>query len=87
MRAHKLQATLPEDHRLSVEVQLPDDFPPGPVEVIVLAGGRERRNIVRLGGVLKGASLSSIAGDPIAEALRELREERLERFGRLSSGD
>jgi hypothetical protein len=87
MRAHKLQATLPEDHRLSVEAQLPEDFPPGPVEVIVLAGSPERRNIVRLGGVLGGASLSSIDGDPIAEALGELREERLDRFGRLGGAD
>lgn len=36
MKAHKLQVTVPEDHQL--EIRLPDDFPSGPAEVIVLAG-------------------------------------------------
>lgn len=43
MHAHKLKVTVPEDHR--VELRLPDDFPEGPAEVIVLAaraGGAER---------------------------------------------
>lgn len=35
MQAHKLKVTVPEDHQL--EILLPDDFPPGPAEVIVLA--------------------------------------------------
>ncbi|MEA2562685.1 MAG: hypothetical protein QOH06_4189 [Acidobacteriota bacterium] len=34
MHAHKLRVTIQEDHR--VEVRLPDDFPEGPAEVIVL---------------------------------------------------
>ncbi|HEX7181799.1 MAG TPA: hypothetical protein VF756_08160 [Thermoanaerobaculia bacterium] len=34
MHAHKLKVTIQEDHR--VEVQLPDDFPEGPAEIIVL---------------------------------------------------
>lgn len=34
MHAHKLKVTIQEDHR--VEVRLPDDFPEGPAEVIVL---------------------------------------------------
>ncbi|HEV2855735.1 MAG TPA: hypothetical protein VHC97_23310 [Thermoanaerobaculia bacterium] len=36
MKAHKLKVTVPEDHQL--EIRLPDDFPSGPAEVIVLAG-------------------------------------------------
>jgi hypothetical protein len=35
VHAHKLKVTIQEDHR--VEVRLPDDFPEGPAEVIVLA--------------------------------------------------
>ena len=35
MKAHKLKVTIPEDHQ--VEIRLPEDFPPGPAEVIVLA--------------------------------------------------
>ncbi len=34
MHAHKLKVTIQEDHR--VEVRLPDDFPEGPAEVIIL---------------------------------------------------
>ncbi|HSS52805.1 MAG TPA: hypothetical protein VLX28_28005 [Thermoanaerobaculia bacterium] len=37
MHAHKLQVTVPEDHDLEISVHLPDDFPSGPAEVIVLA--------------------------------------------------
>ena len=35
VQAHKMKVTIQEDHR--VEVQLPDDFPEGPAEIIVLA--------------------------------------------------
>jgi hypothetical protein len=33
-----LRVTIPTDHRLEVEVRLPEDFPPGPAELILLAG-------------------------------------------------
>lgn len=36
MKAHKLNVTVPEDHQL--DIRLPEDFPAGPAEVIVLAG-------------------------------------------------
>jgi hypothetical protein len=36
MKAHKQSVTVREDHQL--EIHLPDDFPSGPAEVIVLAG-------------------------------------------------
>lgn len=35
MHAHKLNVTVQPDHRLAID--LPDDFPQGPAEVIVLA--------------------------------------------------
>jgi hypothetical protein len=73
MRAHRLNVTIPEDHQLSVG--LPGDFPPGPAEVIVLTEVPGAGNVVRLGGVLQPASPAP-GGDPIAEALDELREER-----------
>ena len=38
MHAHKTNATVQADHR--VVVHLPDDFPPGEAEVIVLASSR-----------------------------------------------
>ena len=89
MRAHKLQATLPEDHRLSVEAQLPDDFPPGPVEVIVLAGGPERRDIPQEGPRsralprgTRGTELLSFVGvldEAEARRMEEAIEEECER--------
>jgi hypothetical protein len=38
MHAHKLSVTVPPDHELAI--RLPNDFPPGPAEVIVLAAAR-----------------------------------------------
>jgi hypothetical protein len=35
VQAHRLKVTIQDDHR--VEVQLPEDFPKGPAEIIVLA--------------------------------------------------
>jgi hypothetical protein len=72
MYAHKLNAVVPANHL--VAVQLPDDFPPGPVEIIVLAT-RSLPSIVKLSGVL-GTTNAVTAEDPIADALQELRNER-----------
>ncbi len=78
MRVHKLHVTVPSDHRLAV--QLPEDFPAGPAEVIVLAA-RAGRRIVALGGVLGGQTASLTAGeDPIGRALDDFRAERRERI-------
>jgi len=38
MHAHKLNVTIPADHEIAI--RLPDDFPPGPAEIIVLAAPR-----------------------------------------------
>jgi hypothetical protein len=35
MRAHKLNVTISADHEIAI--RLPDDFPSGPAEIIVLA--------------------------------------------------
>lgn len=41
MKAYKMDVTIPEDHQ--VEIRLPEDFPAGPAEIIVLASpSRER---------------------------------------------
>jgi hypothetical protein len=40
MHAYKLQVTVPKDHDREISVHLPDDFPSGPAEVIVLADSR-----------------------------------------------
>jgi hypothetical protein len=40
MHAYKLEVTVPKDHDREISVHLPDDFPSGPAEVIVLAGSQ-----------------------------------------------
>jgi hypothetical protein len=37
MQAHRMKVTIPENHQLEIAVRLPEDFPSGPAEVIVLA--------------------------------------------------
>ncbi len=80
MHAHKLKVTVPGDHRLSLD--LPEDFPPGPAEIIVLATSRANRRVVRAGGALSPETPLA-DGDSIREALGDLREERAERLERL----
>jgi hypothetical protein len=41
MKAHKLKVTVPEDHQL--EIRLPEDFPSGPAEIIVLTSSGEEQ--------------------------------------------
>ncbi|MCP4592680.1 MAG: hypothetical protein GY842_18250 [bacterium] len=77
MHAHRFKVTVPKEHRLSLD--LPEQFPPRPAEVIVLAPPRESRRIVRAGGALSPEGPLP-DGDPIREALNELREERSERL-------
>ena len=43
MQAHKQTVTVPEDHQL--EIHLPEDFPAGPAEVIVLASPSETQEL------------------------------------------
>ncbi|HBL30944.1 MAG TPA: hypothetical protein DD490_29270 [Acidobacteria bacterium] len=68
MHAHKSSVTILEDHR--VEVRLPDDFPEGPAEVIVLASHSARTARPRRGARLP-AEQETLA------ALAELRSVQL----------
>lgn len=74
MQAHKVRVDVPEDHRITVE--LPEGFPAGPAEVIVVAVPGKGRRVVRAGGTLSPPQLPPEGEDPIADALRELRRER-----------
>lgn len=76
MQAHKVRVDVPPDHRITLG--LPEGFPAGPAEVIVLAVPGNRR-IVRAGGALCSPRLPPEGEDPIAAVLRELREERAAR--------
>lgn len=57
MNAHKLRVSIPEDHDREISVLLPDDFPAGPAEVIILTEA--------------WPALSEV-GQPTAAALAEL---------------
>ncbi|WP_437683313.1 tetratricopeptide repeat protein [Sorangium sp. So ce131] len=78
---NKLNVNVADDHQLAVT--LPEDFPPGPAEGIVLAVASvtpEERRLARVLGSLSSAAPSSVEGDPVADALAELRDERARRF-------
>ncbi len=45
MRVHKLNVTIPNDHQLEIAIRLPEDFPPGPAEVIVQADPSTERTL------------------------------------------
>lgn len=79
MEAHKVRVDVPEDHRITPD--LPEGFPAGPAEVIVLAVSGSRR-IVRAGGALGSPRKPPEGEDPIAAVLRELRQERAARIER-----
>jgi len=64
--AHRSKVTIQEDHR--VEVQLPEDFPEGPAEIIVLTNRPS-------GGA--SAGLDQSAGQSTLAALAELRSAQL----------
>ena len=78
MHAHKVKVTIPADHR--VAIALPEGFPVGPAEVIVLAETQMRQRVVRLASVLAPAQKPPSHLDPIADALEELRRDRNVRF-------
>ncbi len=84
MRAHKVKVTIPINHELAV--RLPDDFPAGPAEVIVLAGSADERRTVKLAGVLAPDVPPPEDADPVADALAELRREREQRFDGARTG-
>jgi len=58
MHAHKLQVTVPKDRDREISVHLPDDFPAGPAEVIVLADSRSAARPPQPTAAALGALLS-----------------------------
>ena len=89
MRTHKTQVTIPTDHQLVVT--LPDDFPTGPAEMIILADAAKERSdrkaCVKLADVLAPEDAAPTDGDLIADALRDLRRERERGLGQLRSAE
>jgi len=73
MRTHKIKVTTPADHQLAV--RLPDDFPTGPAEVIILAGSSAEQRLVKLAGVLAPQVPPPAQVDAIADVLQEFRME------------
>lgn len=78
MHAHKVKVTIPADRH--VTIILPEDFPAGPAEVIVLAEALPTKRVLRLAGILAPEQEPLAPGDPTADALGELRRERAARF-------
>ncbi|ETW97197.1 MAG: hypothetical protein ETSY1_23610 [Candidatus Entotheonella factor] len=78
MHAHKVQVTIRADHQ--VTIVLPEDFPAGPAEVIVLAEALPTKRVVKLAGVLAPEQEPLAPEAPIADALEELRRERAARW-------
>ena len=89
MRTHKTQVTIPSDHQLVVT--LPDDFPTGPAEMIVLADAAkerpDRKTCVKLADVLAPDDAPPTDADFIADALQDLRRERERGLGQLRSAE
>lgn len=83
MRTHKIKVTIPADHQLAV--RLPDDFPAGPAEVIILADSSVEQRIVKLAGVLAPQVPPLPHVDPIADVLQGFRHERQQRFEKLKT--
>jgi hypothetical protein len=81
MRTHKIKVTIPADHQLAV--RLPDDFPTGPAEVIILADSAVEPRLVRLAGVLAPQVPPPTQVDAIADVLQEFRQERQQRVEKL----
>ncbi len=83
MHAHKIKLTIPSDHQLKFKV--PDDFPPGPAEVIIMADASPGKRLVKLEGVLAPDMEPADGVDPIADALHEFRQERKRRFNNMET--
>jgi hypothetical protein len=74
MLAHKIKVTITANHQLSFRV--PDDFPAGPAEIVILANSSTNQQIVKLAGVLAPDISPPKDIDPIFDSLQELRRER-----------
>ena len=89
MRAHKTQVTIPADHQLAVTV--PDNFPAGPAEMIILADAAtersDRKTCVKLANILAPDAAPPTDADFIADVLRELRRERKHDLDQIRSAE
>lgn len=88
MHAHKSKVTIREDHR--VEVRLPDDFPEGPAEVIILAN-RSNHPTGQQQALAALAELRSVPLTPeekqILEEFESFRRDHPIRFSSLTDED
>jgi hypothetical protein len=92
VHAHKLKVTIPEDHR--VEVQLPDDFPEGPAEIIVLATRSAgdashlsaQQRMLAILAELRSVQLTPEEGE-VLDAFETFRHEHPIRFASLNEED
>ena len=82
-REHRLKVTIPVDHHLSLE--LPEDFPAEPAEVIVLAEPRLETTLRLAGALAPEAPLPDSERDVVAEATQDLRDDRSARLGRTEA--
>lgn len=87
VHAHKLKVTIPEDHR--VELRLPDDFPEGPAEVIVLAArgeGLDRKQALSALAELRSVQLTPKEKD-ILDQFESFQREHPFRLSSLTDED
>jgi hypothetical protein len=64
-------------------VRLPDDFPTGPAEAIILADSSVEQRLVKLAGVLAPQVPPPAQVDAIADVLQEFCHERQQRVEKL----
>jgi len=83
MYAHKTKVNIPANHELTFK--LPDSFPAGLAEVIILASSSTGGQFVKLAGVLATKESRVLNGDPIADSLQEFRQERKQRFEKFKT--
>lgn len=81
METLKQMLNIPENHQLNIEVKLPDNFPSGPAEVLLVFAskaaslektGANLQGLLELSGSLKNSS--HFVGDPLT-IQKELRNE------------
>ena len=69
MHAHKIKVIIPENHQITFK--LPDDFPSGQAEVIILADlSASKKKFVKMAGTLSSDMPPPMKIDPISDSLR-----------------
>lgn len=69
MEAIKQQLNIPANHRVKLDIKLPDEMPVGAAELIMIVASKSeslngRRDIMKLAGCLRHSK--SLRGDPLA---------------------